>query len=417
MNQTRIFRQAALERLSTPERLDRMVVVTPPRTWVALLTLAALAAAVVAWSVRGEVATYVTGSGILLGSGGTVVDAVASRYGTLTRIGPMVGDAVEKGSVVAEVLNQEAVEQHRNALALVDERERAVEVYKATTADEEAVVARHVARQRERLERLERGGRAALDDARERLANHRSLFDERVITRAALERSQETVYRAERQLYDTMHAFEELESRELQRRNRYKARLAELRSQVQAAQRRASELNTVLGSQNIVSPVSGRVTEIKAAVGAVLRAGEAVLSVKSGSESIDGLIYIPPADGKRVERGMEALVSPSTVRREEHGAIRAHVASVSAFPVSPRGMVAVLQNRNLVESFSRDGAPYSGRVVLQTDPSTASGFVWTSPKGSDVTLSSGTLIEVEIKVASQTPISLVIPLLRELLSR
>ena len=417
MNQQVNFRQAALDRLSTPERLDRMVVVTSPRTWIALLTLAMLSAVIVVWSIEGEVATYVKSSGILLGSGGTVVDAVASGTGSLVRIAPAVGDPVEKGAVVAEVLDQEAVERYRSARALIDERIRAVEVFEDTTAGEEAVVAKHVARQRERLNHLERTGRNALEEARVRLENHRKLFDERVITRPALERSQEAVHRAERQLFDTLRAFEELEWRELERRNRYKVRLTELESQVQTAQRRASELRTLLGSQNIVAPVTGWVTEIKAAIGAVLRAGESVLSVKSGSETIGGLIYISPADGKRVKRGMDVIVSPSTVRREEHGAIKARVDSVSAFPVSPRGMLAVLQNRNLVESFSKAGAPYSGRVVLQADPSTASGFAWTSPKGAGVTLSSGTLIEAEIKVASQTPISLVVPLLKEMLGR
>ena len=415
MNQQTLFRQAALDRQSTPERLDRMVVVTAPRIWLALITMAALSVVVVVWSVKGEVATYVKGSGILLGSGGTVVDAVASGAGTLTRIVPVVGDTIEKGSVIAEVLNQEVIERHRSARALADERIRAVEVFRETAASEEAVVSRHVERQRERLERLERSGRSALDEARVRLDNHRTLFDERVITRAVLERSQEAVYRAERQLFDTMHAFEELESREIQRDNRFKARLAELQSQVQAAERRANELHTLLGSQRIAAPVTGRVTEIKAAIGAVLRSGEPVLSVKSGSETINGLIYIPPADGKRVKIGMDALVSPSTVRREEHGAIRATIDFVSAFPVSPKGMVAVLQNRNLVEAFTQSGPPYSGRVVLNTDPSTESGFAWTSPKGAGVNISSGTLIDVEIKVARQAPISLVMPLLKEML--
>ena len=415
MASTNIYRQAALERLATPERLDRMVVVTPPRTWIALVTLAALAAAVVAWSVRGEVATYVKASGILLGSGGTVVDAISLGTGTLARIVPAVGDPVEKGAVVAEVLNQEVVERHRSAIARVDDRIRAVRVFESTAAAEEAVMSEHVARQRARLNRLERTGRKSIEEARARLDGHRKLFDERIITRATLERSQEALNRAERTLFGTLREIEDLESRELQRRNRYRARLAELQSQAQAAERQVSELDTLVGSQTIVSPVAGRVTEIKAALGAVLRVGEPVLSVKSGSETIDGLIYIPPADGKKVTEGMDAIVSPSTVRREEHGAIKARIGSVSAFPVSPQGMVAVLQNRNLVESFAKAGPPYSARVFLVPDPSTESGFAWTSPKGSGVELSAGTLIDIEIKVESQAPISLVVPLLKELM--
>ena len=110
---------------------------------------------------------------------------------------------------------------------------------------------------------------------------------------------------------------------------------------------------------------------------------------------------------------MEVLVSPSTVQREEYGSLKGTVESVSAFPVSQEGMIAVLQNRNLVQTFSEEGAPYSGRVLLVPDPTTASGFAWTSPKASGEALTSGTLASVEIKVESQAPITLVVPLLKK----
>ena len=112
---------------------------------------------------------------------------------------------------------------------------------------------------------------------------------------------------------------------------------------------------------------------------------------------------------------MQALVSPSTVRREEFGAIRGTVDSLSSFPISFEGMVAVLQNQSLARTFSEDGPPYAGRIALLPDPATASGFAWTSPKASSQRLTAGTLASVEIKTRSQPPITLAVPLLKELL--
>ena len=163
----------------------------------------------------------------------------------------------------------------------------------------------------------------------------------------------------------------------------------------------------------MTAPVSGRVTEIKATVGAVLRPGQPVLSIKTTEGQLGALIYVPPADGKKVEPGMEVLVSPTTVRREEYGSVKGTMESVSSFPASQEGMIAVLQNRSLVQTLSEDGAPYSGRVLLEPDPSTTSGFAWTSPKASGETLTSGTLASVEIKIESQAPITLVVPLIKE----
>ena len=408
-----LFRREALDRLSTPEQLDRTLFVTTPKGWIALAALLAMAAAIVAWSVKGEVSTFVKADGILLSRGGAVVDAVSSGVGTLAGVLPAVGDVVREGAVVAEVTNQETLEAYRSAQALVDERARALEDFKAAGAAEDALIEQNTARQRERLGRLERTGRQAVAAARERLRNHRRLFEERVVTRVTVDRSQQALDFAERELFATLRDRDELDSRDLQRHNERNRRIAQLESHLLAAERQVKEVEARIETQRILAPVSGRITEIKASVGAVLEPGQPVVSIRTGEEGLGVLIYIPPADGKRVETGMEALVTPATVRREEYGSLKGRVASVSSFPVSAEGMIAVLQNAGLAETFSENGPPYSGRIVLEADPSTASGFAWTSPKAARQTISSGTLAGVEVKVESQAPITLVVPLLKK----
>ncbi len=410
---TQLFRQAALDRLSSPEQLDRALTVTTSKTWLALAAIAVMAAAVVTWSVKGEVPTYVTASGILLSHGGAVVDAVPSGVGTLSRIIPAAGDAVEKGEIVAEVVNREVTERHRSALALVEERERALGDFRSAAAAEDALVEKNVGRQRERLERIELGNRRQVEAARERLENHQQLYQDRIVTRVTVERSQQAFDRAQRELFGTLRERDSLESRELRRRNERETRITEMESRLQAAERQANELATQLDTQQVPAPVAGHVTEIKATVGAVLRPGQPVLSIKTVEGELGVLIYIPPVDGKKIEPGMEVLVSPTTVRREEYGSLKGLVENVSSFPASQEGMIAVLQNRNLVQTLSEDGAPYSGRVLLEADPSTASGFAWTSPKASGEKLTSGTLAAAEIKTKSQAPITLVVPLIKE----
>ena len=412
-----LFRRAALDRLSTPEQLDRTLHVTTSKGWLALVALLTMAAAIVVWSVKGEVSTFVKADGILLSRGGTVVDAVASGMGTLTRVVPAVGDVVRKGAVVAEVTNQETMELYRSARALVDERAQALEDFKAAGAAEDALIEQNTARQRERLERLEHTSRQSVAAARERLQNHRRLFEERIVTRVTVDRSHQVLDFAQRELFATLRDRDNLESRELQRRNERARRIAQLQSLLHAAQRQVKEVEARVDTQRILAPVSGWMTEIKASIGAVLAPSQPVVSIRTGEEALGVLVYIPPADGKRVEAGMEALVTPATVRREEHGSLKGRVESVSSFPVSTEGMLAVLQNAGLVETFSENGPPYSGRIVLEPDPSTTSGFAWTSPKAAGQTLSSGTLAGVEVKVESQAPITLVVPLLKKKLGQ
>jgi hypothetical protein len=58
-----IFRQAALDRLSSPEQLDERLTLVSPRSWLALAGLGALLAGLLAWSVFGRIAITVEGRG------------------------------------------------------------------------------------------------------------------------------------------------------------------------------------------------------------------------------------------------------------------------------------------------------------------------------------------------------------------
>ncbi len=410
-----LFRQSALERLATPEQLDRALSVTTAKMWLALVMLMAMAAAVVVWSVVGTLSTYVSANGILLNRGGVVVDAVPSNSGTLTAIIPTVGDHVEAGSIVAESTHRETAERYRSARAEVDERARSLAEERSRAAAADSLIEGNLARQRQRLARLERSARQSVETARKRLEDHGQLFEERVVTRVSVERSQRAFDQAQRELFDITRRRDDLESHELRRQHDRNARITAAETRLRTAERQANELGASLETRRILAPASGRVIEIKASVGTVLHPGQPLLSIETLGDGLEALVYLPPADGKRVEAGMRVLISPVTVRRESSGAILGTVENVSEFPVSLDGMVAVLQNRDLAQNFSRSGPPHASRILLATDPTTASGFAWTSPKGAEVTLTSGTLISVEVEVASQPPIALVVPLVKELL--
>ena len=409
------FRESALDRLSTSERLDRTLVVSSAKGWLALVMLAGMVAAVSVWSVLGEVSTFVAARGILVGRGGAIVDAVSTGNGALSRIHPGVGDPVVQGSVVAAVVDAEAVELHRTALARVDEEARALEALRAAREVEDVVHVENVARQRRRHEAMEESARAAVEAARESLENHRRLFASGVIAGIDVGRSQQGFDAAQRELFSILRERDDLEYSEVERLNEHQVQVAEREASLQAAERAVSELEARLATHEVLAPVSGRVAEIKVAIGAVLSAGTPVLSIRPATDVLEALVYIPPADGKRVLPGMEVLVSPSGSRREAYGSIRGRVAEIAGFPASLQGMVATLQSQDLAEALSVDGPPYSSRVALDADPRTASGLAWTSSSGANRTVSSGTLVDVEVKVENRVPISLVAPALGRIL--
>ena len=406
-------REAAGRRLQAPEHLDRALYVTTPKAWLALVVLMVIVGAVIVWSILGKVSTYVQAEGIILSRGGMIVDAASAADGSLSGILPSVGDTVVEGEVVAELFDGETMARYLSAVSLEEERAQILKDREAEAEKENALAAENVARQRERLEELERTDRERLERLRERLREDEDLLARGATKRTTVERSEQALDLARRNLFAGLSQRDEMEAAHLRRMNDLKARVAEAKAELVATRRWVNELASTIETWRIVAPVSGRVIEIKAQPGATLEPGESVLGIEMGQESLDVLFYVPPGDGKRIYAGMPVLVSPSAVTREEFGSMTGTVESLSEFPASLAGMEAVLKNRELAMSFSRNGPPYTGRVALTLDPSTVSGLAWTSPRAKDLAITPGTLATVEVEVASRPPAALVAPWIME----
>lgn len=397
------------------EDLDRMLQATSPRGWVALFAIICIVAGVAAWSIFGEFSTYAEARGLLLSRDGGLVDAVASGQGRLDAIVVNAGDEIEKDAVIALISNEELSEQYAGVLALIEERSEALRALREAVAEEETIERESNSRRRGRLDDLEANAREILAVAEANHSGNERLFEQGIVSRIELLRTQREYNQANRVLIDLSRERDNLEAAEVRQQNQNASRIRDIEAQVSAAERQAREFATRLAAERVLAPAPGQVVEIKASPGSIMTPGQAVLSIRTGPPELDVALYVPPTVGTQIEVGMEALVSPDTVRREEFGSIRGVVESISSFPVSFEAMVAVLQNQNLAIALSQEGPPYFGRISLLDDPSTASGFVWTSPKASNQTLSAGTLASIEVKTRSQPPITLALPLLRELL--
>lgn len=97
-----IFRQAALDRLGSPDALDRRAPLTPPRHMIALGALALLCFAILFWSITGTIPVRVRGMGIVVKPGG-IYNIGSPVAGTLSVLLVDEGDTVRAGQVVARI--------------------------------------------------------------------------------------------------------------------------------------------------------------------------------------------------------------------------------------------------------------------------------------------------------------------------
>ncbi len=99
-----LFRKVALDRLSSPEQLDRLMQVTNSRGWIALLTLIGLLALGIGWSILGTVPTNIEVQGILAPPQTEPLEPVnvsAESAGTVSEVMVALDEFVGEGQPLA----------------------------------------------------------------------------------------------------------------------------------------------------------------------------------------------------------------------------------------------------------------------------------------------------------------------------
>lgn len=410
-----IFREAAVERLSSSDHLDQLVEVTRPIDWAASVALGLALIAVVGWSVLGRIPTRVAGEGILVSVSGRVVDAVSAATGRLVAVDVSVGDKISQGQLVARVAQTDAEHRHRNALEVLQERERERDGLFAAINRELDIKAANLAAQKSGLEQVIVAMQKRAAYLTEAVANGESLTSRGLTTRRELEDRRADLAATEQRITDSINDIQRLDGQYRETVSQREIDRLAAQFKVNEARRQAEQIaNAIERDSRVTSPIDGKVIEIKVAPGGVLAVGTPVVAIETEGASLEAVIFVPADVGKHVKPGMEARVEPSTIKREEFGTIIGSVANVSAFPMSPEGMMAVLRNDSLVKRFAQEGAPYAVVVQLQTASAGVSGYRWSSGSGPPMRVTTGTLARAEVTTREQPPIDLVVPIMRRL---
>lgn len=412
-----LFRKSALDKLASPEQLDQLFTLASPKSWVALLTLIGLLVVVLLWGIFGTVPTKIGGQGILIRNGG-VFDVVATGSGILKEMPPLnSGDTVHKDQVIGRIaqplLMQEIQLAEKSLSDARRERERVtrfveddLRLQKQSLLQQRATQVAAAAAKRELIASLEKS-----------LNSQESLRRDGVITQQRYEESKQRLYGSQQELEAIQNQLKQIEIQTLNLENQHRERLKASDDQVFNAQDQLDRLKAKADLvTQVLSPYDGKVVEVMATVGDLISEGKPLLSIQFGSKALEAEIYLPPhSEIKRVRPGSPVQISPNTAKREEYGFMLGRVVSVSEFPATPQGMMALLNNESLVQMLSQQGAPFVAHVELLPDTKTISGYQWSSQAGAGLDVSSGTLCMASVILRQQAPITLVIPALKKFL--
>jgi len=467
----KIFRTKALERLSSPEELDQVLQIVTRKSWIPLASLGGLLLIAIWWSISGQIPVTVEGVGLLVYPR-QIVSFQLPASGQVVDLTVKVGDFVHKGQILGRInqpalqqnLDQERVRlaelQERNSKIVplrdkktdlekqANERERRIlkeriESVLRTAESQKAKNEVYFKKQQEALQQL-REVKLTLDKHfKERYDSFESLRKDGIISNDAALNARQDYINNQVQIADLELQIHESELQQLRAEESFQQQLdlvANLQTQLRDLEIKAQEIDqqqletnsaTALQIQEvertiaryeedlrtksqIVNEYTGRILEITASAGQIVSAGQRMGAIET--EDPHGKLlavgYFQVSDGKKIEPGMDVRISPATVERERYGSILGKIVSVSPFPVTTEAITNVVGNAEVAQVLSAGGTKIEVFADLSTDPSSLSGYRWTSGKGPDIKVTAGTTGGLRTTVEYRRPITFIIPILR-----
>ncbi len=406
------FRKSALEKLSTPEKLDQLIKVTGPKAWIALFTVFIALGTGICWAVFGTVKTKLNAIGVVLG--GEVHEVVATSQGQLIKLHIAIGDKVKKGDVIATIQQPELYQQIEDAKAVLSDRKFEMGKLMAYGSQGNQLEGKLIDQNRVSIQGEIESEKKKLAFLYNQLESENNLLSKGLIiksqvagTKQQIDASKNTIERLKGQMVQASSQQHNLGFDLQQKITLQNQRISE-------AERNLQFLSERYETQNkIKSPYDGEVVEVLTDAGVVVGAGTPLFKLKNiGTEKLAGLkgvLYIPSQDGKKIKKGMEAFVVPSTVQPQEFGFIEGKVTYVSDFPITQQGMMTSVKNDQLAKGLLASGPLFEVHVEFEKDPKSYSGYKWTSAKGPNVSIKEGTSCSGKITINQEPPATIVVP--------
>lgn len=467
----KLFRDKALEHLSSPEQLDQLLQIVNPRSWIPIATLGGLLLVAFLWSISGQIPVTVEGTGLLVRPR-QVVSFQLPAAGQIVALNVKVGDFVEKGRALGRINQpalQQSLDQERVRLAelrkrnskvvpLRDERtvlqrqanqrergvlQQRIESTRRSAEIQKAKNETYFRKQRESLEQLRKVKLALDGNFKARYDGYETLSREGIVSKDEVLRVRQDYINNQLQIADLELQMREAELQELRAGESYQQQMdliANLQTQlreleIQAKQIDQQQMETTSDNElqiqeiertiaryeedlrtksQIVSEYTGRILEVTASVGQIVAAGQRLGSIETEDPKgrLLAVAYFQVSDGKKIEPGMDVRITPTTVERERYGSIVGRIVTVSPFPVTTDAVTNVVGNAEVAQALSAGGSKIEVFAELGMDPASRTGYKWTSGNGPNVKITAGTTGGVRATVEYRRPITFIIPILR-----
>lgn len=466
-----LYRKDLLEKMSSPEQLDKAVVIVSPSFWLAILFGAITVVVALVWSFLGTLPEKVTINGVYVPEQTSVavssevtgiVDGVKVKNGQEVKIGDTLYTLDTKNIVeekeklqkrldivnsvtlfsTDDVMNQDTSQliqlksQMGNIPKETDFTDKLLEVYKEQLKVKESQADKMYEKALEAYE-----VKAQLIDSIKFSDIAAQYGDAAPMAFSVAIEQMEASYRYRWADLDYTYYFGKYQTlaneqaqlenaiknlQDMPKYNKYNNLTIDANTSVYATQfetTKASmvsqceeqmlELDKQLVLCEVKAPANGVIANLSVINGAYLSQGSVALSVMQRFDDDVIMCYAPVSAGKSIETGMKVIVCPMNVNKDEYGHMEGEVVFVDPFVTSQSQILSEIADQSLAQAFANQGPVMAVKVKLQKDENTASGYYWSSKRAKDIIVYDGTMVSAEVITEDKKPITLLVPKLKE----
>ena len=160
----------------------------------------------------------------------------------------------------------------------------------------------------------------------------------------------------------------------------------------------------------LTAPASGTVMVSDAIPGVVVDPGDSLVTIErapAAGPALSAMIVVPAQSAAAVQPGMAVDLSLSDVSASTFGLLRGRVSTISAYPLTSLELGSLVYDSVTIGRMMAGDAVVLVTVDLLVDPSTPSGYSWSSPTGPPYRLSFQSGVNGAIHLGQRRPINYV----------
>ena len=385
----RLFRKAALDALSTPEKLDQPIELIRPSGWLLLTSFTLFVVYILLWSIFGRIPVRLEGRGVLI-SPNTAFRLQSEKEGRLISINGDIGSCFKAGDELARIDPYKLKLKRDSHLVKYNQEMDQLRQLKIQNNTEVLAERKQLIVQNNQVNRI------------------KPLINEGLVSLDSFE--------------DELQSARALEARIQANQNRRATEISSQEKAVAVLKDDMDKLDTEIKRLSSLNAVAdGCIVGRHFQPGDYIQPQQSILDLDTNStdKKLISLAFFPAKDGKRLSLDQPVVITPSVTKAQRHGGINGKISSISPVHASETALLLKLGNQNLVDfvlnSSSADKRPsIEISTTLDKDDQTVSGFDWGGSEGPDLILTSGTTTTIKVIVEQRRPINYVIPILRDL---